>query len=104
MDEVLHGMHRYRRRRAGDVEDALDPQHCSPWRCSSIVSQMPNRVQSTGSSRLSAKCGDIVRVMAMRIGHSRRGNPPAPALDAIAGKQRACIEIVFGGTPAARPD
>src|SRR3984893_17487684 len=99
--EMLHPMHRYRRCRVGDIEDALHPQQ----RLAMAVKQ--HRQPDTEPRpidrlvEVERQSSDIIGVAMMTVGCMAMDIFPLPALYtvAIGRKQRGCIENVFGSTP-----
>jgi hypothetical protein len=94
MHEMLHRMHRHRRYRVGDIEDALDPQQ----RITMAVEQHRQPVAEPGPiNRLveaERQSADIVGVVVMIVGR----------MASIAEAIRPLPDAVAGGVSAGFPD
>ena len=104
MHEMLHRVHRHRRYRVGDIEDALDPQQ----RITVAVEQhrQPDAEPRPIDRLVEAErqSADVVRVAVMivrRMASIAEAIRRLPVLHAftVGRKQRVCIDIVFGATP-----
>jgi hypothetical protein len=104
MHEMLHRMHRHRRFRVGDIEDALHPQQliAMPVEQHRQPDTEPRPIDRlVEAERQSADIVGVAMMIAGRIAMAI-GRLPALQTVAIGRKQRVCVEIVFGAAPERR--